>query len=104
MWAQLGFGGAFFGLAAFVLQAGIRGTWIPRSTVELLMKGKNELLGLKDQQNVLLANQVNVLQTTNDAQVKQITGLVEATGAMKHFFLEVPVVPSTGGNTEKIET
>lgn len=90
-------------LTGFIVFALVKNWLAPWPRVLELLKNKDELLTLKDEQIGLLTEQRDRLQTTSDTQVAQISGLVDATSAFKHFFQEVPVVPSKG-DTEKVET
>lgn len=90
-------------LVAFIVVALVKNWLTPWPRVKELLKSKDELIALKDVQIGLLTEQRDRLQTTSDTQVAQISGLVDATSAFKHFFQEVPVVPSKG-DTEKVET
>lgn len=90
-------------LLGFIVVALVKNWLTPWPRVKELLKSKDDLLALKDQQVELLTEQRDRLQATSDTQVVQISGLVEATSAFKHFFQEVPVVPSKG-DAEKVET
>jgi hypothetical protein len=96
-------GTCLFGAITFVLQAAIRGTWIPKSTVNLLLGAKDELLHLKDGQIGLLTVEKEAWKTTAEKQGTQISLFAEASQTTKHFFQEVPVVPSKGDTDEKSE-
>jgi len=91
-------------LTGFIVFALVKNWLAPWPRVQELLKNKDDLLGIKDEQIVLLTNQRDRLQNTVDAQVAQIGGFSEALGAVQHFFQEVPVVPSKGDTTEKVET
>lgn len=90
-------------VVGFVIFAIIKYWLMPKGYVDQLLRGKDDLLALKDGQIALLTAEKEKLETTVDAQTAQITGLVEATGAFKHFFQEVPVVPSKGDTETRIE-
>lgn len=102
--SQVGIGSAFavafFGLATWVLQAVIRGTWNPKSQVDRLLEGKDQLIKLKDEQIALLVAEKATLQTSLDNTLAQNSGLIEGMKTVKHFFSEVPVVPSIGDTDE----
>jgi hypothetical protein len=99
-WAQLGFGGAFFSLAIFILQAGVRGTWQPSKTVLQLLAAKDELLALKDEQIRLLTADRDAWKTTAETSITLNSKLTDGFDVVKHFFETTPAVPSKGDTDE----
>ncbi len=103
-WIQIGATGALFAVVIFLAQATIRGTWRPRAWTKELLDSKQELLDLKSEQLAVVTAERDKMLTAIDVKDQQISGLTDALGAMKHFFQEVPVVPSKGDIDETSET